>query len=106
MARIVPNPSAFEKRNDSRVTFSSSRNAVSLSSAIDARLAVFCPRYVAQVMMAHTPADADESLALVAFRYAVCRKPHRCIEASDGVRIRDRLLLEAFLDVLHERKRK
>jgi hypothetical protein len=33
MARIVPNPSAFGKRNDSRVTLSSSRNAVSFSSA-------------------------------------------------------------------------
>jgi hypothetical protein len=32
MARIVPNHSAFEKRNDSRVTLSSSRNAVSFSS--------------------------------------------------------------------------
>jgi hypothetical protein len=33
MARIVPNHSAFWKRNDSRVTRSSSRNAVSFSSA-------------------------------------------------------------------------
>src|SRR6266513_2728407 len=31
-ATIVPNHSAFRKRNDSRVTFSSSRNAVSFSS--------------------------------------------------------------------------
>jgi hypothetical protein len=31
--RIVPNYSAFRKRNDSRVTLSSSRNAVSFSSA-------------------------------------------------------------------------
>jgi hypothetical protein len=30
MARIVPNHSAFTKRHDSRVTFSSSRNVVSL----------------------------------------------------------------------------
>jgi hypothetical protein len=33
MARIVPNHSAFRNRNDSRVTLSSSRNAVSFSSA-------------------------------------------------------------------------
>jgi hypothetical protein len=32
--KIVPNHSAFWKRNDSRVTLSSSRNAVSLSSAV------------------------------------------------------------------------
>ena len=32
-ARIVPNHSAFRKRNDSRVTLSSSKNAVSFSSA-------------------------------------------------------------------------
>jgi hypothetical protein len=33
MGRIVPNYSAFEKRNDFRVAFSSSRNAVSFSFA-------------------------------------------------------------------------
>jgi hypothetical protein len=33
MARIVPNHSAFWKRNEARVTFSSSRNALTFSSA-------------------------------------------------------------------------
>ncbi|PYJ68063.1 MAG: hypothetical protein DME76_13520 [Verrucomicrobia bacterium] len=33
MVRIVPNRSAFWKRNDSRVTRSSSKNAISFSSA-------------------------------------------------------------------------